>query len=142
MAHPSSADPDTHERGLDTYRRLGGNCIHLHGEGDEQHSRRATGEWLGKHRLRPEFFLCAQICHSGWDAVAGRSIDRFAPEAAGEDTGADLELLRTDCLDLVYLDDNPESPLEPVFEALGHQIEKGRIRALGVRNFTPKRLRA
>ena len=27
MAHPSSADPDTHQLGLDAYARLGGNCI-------------------------------------------------------------------------------------------------------------------
>jgi hypothetical protein len=62
MAHPSSGGADTHERGLDEYRRLGGNSIHLHGEGGETHSRRATGQWLGSHGLRPEFFVCTQIC--------------------------------------------------------------------------------
>jgi aryl-alcohol dehydrogenase-like predicted oxidoreductase len=142
MAHPSSAELDTHERGLDEYRRLGGNCIHLHGEGGETHSRRVTGQWLGRQRLRPEFFLCTQICHEGWDLAAKRAIDRFTPAAVNEDVASDLELLGTDYLDLVYLDDNPRQPFEPMIEAMGREMGSGRVRAFGVRNWTAERIRA
>ena len=113
MAHPSSADADTHQLALDEYARLGGNCIHLHGEGGEVHSRLATGQWLHSNGLRSEFFLCSQICHDGLDDLASRAIDRFTPQAVSEDVGTDLELLRTEYLDLVYLDDRPRMPLEP-----------------------------
>jgi len=140
MAHPSSADPDAHEAGLDEYARLGGNAIHLHGEGGETHSRRATGRWLQQRGRRPEFFLCTQIGHAGWDEAEGREIDRFTASAVSEDIDADLELLETKYLDFVYLDDNPRSPFEPVIEAIGRQIELGRIRAFGVRNWDAKRL--
>ena len=141
MAHPSSAEEDAPELALDEYRQLGGNCIHLHDEGDGVHSRRATGQWLERRGLRAEFFLCTQICHAGWDSVGDRAIDRFKPEAVGEDIDADLELLATKYLDLVYLDDNPQAPLEPVIEALCREITRGKIRAFGFRNWTPERLR-
>src|SRR5579862_3566568 len=90
MAAPSSAEPETHAAGLDRYRALGGNCIHLHGEGGETHTRRATGEWLRDNGLRTEFFVCTQICHEGWDEAAARPIDRFTAEAVAEDIDADL----------------------------------------------------
>jgi aryl-alcohol dehydrogenase-like predicted oxidoreductase len=142
MAHPSSAEPDTHEAALDEYLRLGGNCLHLHGEGGETHSRQAAGRWLRSKGLRPEFLLCAQICHSGWDDTTHRAIDRFTPGAVSEDVAAELDLLMTGYLDLVYLDDNPQAPLEPLLEALGREIKRGRVRALGVRNWTADRIDA
>jgi aryl-alcohol dehydrogenase-like predicted oxidoreductase len=92
--------------------------------------------------LRAEFFLCAQICHAGWDSFGKHPIDRFTPEAVSEDIDSDLELLATNCLDLVYLDDNPQAPVEPVIVALNREITLGRIRAFGVRNWTPERINA
>jgi aryl-alcohol dehydrogenase-like predicted oxidoreductase len=142
MAHPSSADPDSHKAGLEQYLLLGGNCIHLHGEGGESHSRRATGRWLAQRGLRPEFFLCTQICHDGWDEAAGVAIDRFTAAAVAEDINADLELLGTEYLDFVYLDDNPQASFQPVLEAIGSQIESGRLRSFGVRNWEASRLTA
>jgi hypothetical protein len=46
MAAPSSSRPDLHLGGLDLFERIGGNCIYLHGEGGETHSRTTTGRWL------------------------------------------------------------------------------------------------
>jgi aryl-alcohol dehydrogenase-like predicted oxidoreductase len=140
MAHPSSADPDSHESGLDEYLSLGGNCIHLHGEGGETHSRQATCRWLERRGLRAEFFLCTQIGHDGWDEAAGAAIDRFTAAAVAEDIDTDLELLGTDYLDFVYLDDNPRVSFQPVLEAIGSQIASGRVRSFGVRNWQAERL--
>jgi aryl-alcohol dehydrogenase-like predicted oxidoreductase len=142
MAHPSSADEDTHEAGLDEYRRLGGNCIHLHGEGGETHSRRAVGQWLRRHRLRPDFFLATQICHDGWDETTELTIVRLTPEAVSEDIATDLELLGTSYLDFVYFADDPRAALEPVIEAIAREMARGRIRAFGVRNCPAERIRA
>lgn len=118
MAYPSSADEDGQEFALDEYHRLGGTCLHIHHEGGGVHSRRATGQWLQRRGLRAEFFLCSQICHAGWDSASQCAIDRFKPEAVSEDIEADLELLATSYLDLVYLDNNPQAPVEPVIDAL------------------------
>jgi len=142
MADPSSAERDGQVHALDGYRELGGNCLHLHDEGDEAHARRAVGQWLHLRGARQDFFLCSQICHAGWDAIAQRSIDRFHPSALMEDIHTDLELLGTDYLDLVYLDDSPQTPLEPVIEALGRETRRGRIRAFGFRNWTADRIRS
>src|SRR3954471_803030 len=139
MVCPSSAD-ETSEQALEEYFRLGGNCIHCHGEGGEIHSRRETGHWLHRNGLRREFFLCTQICHEGWDEVGHHSIDRFTPEGVRDDVAKDLELLATEYLDLVYLDDNRLAPLESVVEVIGDEIKKGRVRALGVRNWTAERI--
>ena len=106
MACPSSAEPESHEPGLEAYRELG-NCIHVHGEGGETHSRQAVGQWLKRHGRRSDFFLCCQICHEGWDPVAQRSVDRFAPEAVAADVAGDLSLIRTEYLDLVYVANAP-----------------------------------
>ena len=142
MAIPSSADPETHEFALDEYARRGGNCIHIHGEGGETHTRRATGRWLERCGLRPEFFLCNQICHTGGDEAAGLVIDRFTPVAVSEDIETDLDLLGTEFLDFVYLDDSPPAPFEPIIEAIAKEIERGRVCAFGVRNWNAERLTA
>jgi aryl-alcohol dehydrogenase-like predicted oxidoreductase len=142
MACPSSAEPDSHQSGLEEFHRLGGNCIHLHGEGGETHSRQAVGQWLERRGLRSDFFLCAQICHEGWDPVAQRVIDRLTPEAAGSDIAADLSLIGTGYLDLVYVANPPGAPLEPVMEAIAGEIARGRVRAFGVRNWRPEYIHA
>ena len=131
MAAPSSAQPGTHIAGLDAYHRLGGNCLHLHGEGGETHSKRTAGVWLNDHGLRDEFVVCTQICHDDWDEAAQRPIDRFSPEAVHADIAADLELIETSYLDLVYLDDRPTAPFECVLDALSEEIELSRVRAIG-----------
>jgi len=141
MACPSSAEPESHEPGLEAYRELG-NCIHVHGEGGETHSRQAVGQWLKRHGRRSDFFLCCQICHEGWDPVAQRSVDRFAPEAVAADVAGDLSLIRTEYLDLVYVANAPGRPIEPVIEAIAGEIAAGRVRAFGARNWGPEHLRA
>ena len=140
MVHPSSAGGKDQELALQEYLQLGGNCIHLHEEGGGVVSRQATGKWLERRGLRASFFLCSQICHAGWDDIGQRSIDRFTPEAISEDVETDLDLLASKYLDMVYLDDNPESPAEPMLEALCREIARGRIKAFGFRNWAAARI--
>ena len=61
-------------------------------------------------------------CHAGWDDVGRCAIDRFNAHAVKEDIDTDLELLGTEYLDLIYLDDNPQAQLEPVMEAIGRRL--------------------
>jgi Aldo/keto reductase family len=48
--------------------------------------------------------------------------------------------LATDYLDLVYLDDNPQTPLESVIETIADEVRSGRVRALAVRNWSAERI--
>jgi aryl-alcohol dehydrogenase-like predicted oxidoreductase len=141
MAAPSSAQPDTHFAGLDAYQRLGGNSIYLHGEGGETHSREATGRWLTEHRLRTEFFLCTQVCHDDWDDTNNRPVDRFTSAGIAEDVAKDLDLIRVERIDLISLGDNPNSPFEPVIDAISREIKAGRVGAYGLRSWSAKRIR-
>jgi aryl-alcohol dehydrogenase-like predicted oxidoreductase len=140
MACPSSAVPDSHVPGLELFQKLGGNCIHLHGEGGETHSRTAIGEWLARRKVRPDFFLCTQICHEGWDAVAERTIDRCTAAAVDEDISTDLELLGTEYLDLVYIA-NPPKSTEAIVDAISGEVVRGRVHFFGVRNWTEPQIR-
>ena len=141
MMAPSSARPETHAAGLTEYRHLGGDSVHLHGEGGETHSRRETGKWLAENHLRPEFFLCAQICHDKWNEESQQEIGRFTPDALHDDISTDLELIDTDYVDLIYFDDRPDAPLEPVLDAIFAETNCGRVRGFGVRNMTAGRIR-
>ncbi len=140
MAAPSSAKPETRLAGFDEYYRLGGNCQHLHGEGGEMHSRIETGRWLRDHNLRSDFFLCTQICHDDWNESAQQPIVRFTSEYIVDDIRIDLDLIGTDYLDLVYLDDRPHLPFEPILDLLFNEIEYGRIHHYGFRNWSAHRL--
>jgi aryl-alcohol dehydrogenase-like predicted oxidoreductase len=140
MAGLSSAEPESHETGLDAFRKLGGNAVHVHGEGGETHSRTALGRWLARHNLRGEIFVCTQVCHEGWDAVAEKTIDRFTAEALRADIAADLALIETRYLDLVYAANVTDSGIAPFIDAMAEEIRLGRVRAYGSRNWTAVQL--
>jgi aryl-alcohol dehydrogenase-like predicted oxidoreductase len=142
MANPSSAQPQTHIPALDEYHLLGGNCLYLHGEGGETHSRITTGRWLRDRQLRSEFFIASQVCHDDWDSVGNRPIDRFTPAALSEDIARDLDLIGIDRLDLITLADNPLSPVDPVIDAVAKEIKSGRIGAYALSSWHANRILA
>jgi aryl-alcohol dehydrogenase-like predicted oxidoreductase len=141
MAAASSSQPDSHIAGLDLFERLGGNCIYLHGEGGETHSREATGRWL-RERRRADFFLATQICHDDWDEAASKPINRFTSAAVAEDIGTDLELLGADHLDLVCLGDQPALSFEPILTALASEIAVVRIGTYALSSWSADRAQA
>lgn len=143
MAAPASMDAER-ELGalLDEYRTLGGDCLHLHGEGGETRSREATGRWIRKRELRSQMFVCTAICHAGWNKQLARPIHRLNPASIADDISTDLALLRTDYLDLVCLsEDDPSITIRDVLEPLIAERKRGRIRAFGVSEWTPDRIR-
>lgn len=142
MAAPSSSDAASHVPGLEAYLDLGGDSLHLHGEGEETHSKKAAGDWLRHKDLRRSVFLATQICHEGWNEVESRPIVRFDGSSVHEDIDADLRHVGTESIDLVYLDDNPSYSFEPVLDALMEECSRGRIAFVGARNWMPERLTA
>jgi len=126
---------------LDRFFAGGGNTLHLHGEGGEEESRKAAGEWIATTGSRQAMFVCTQICHEGWDEAAQVEIDRLTPAAIVEDIAHDLDLLQTDYLDFVYFScDSPKAPVEPLMDALQEQRRVGRVRSFGARNWSAERI--
>ena len=141
MAAPASSQYDSLEPRLDAFRALGGNCLHIHGEGGETQSRIETGKWICERGVREIFFLASQICHDGWNELLQQEVNRFTPGAVREDIALERELIGTEYLDFAYFDDRPDKPFEEVILAIGAELEAGKLRAFGARNFSEKRLR-
>ena len=140
MANPSSSAPESHWAGLDAYHRLGGNCIYVHGEGGETHTRETTGRWLRERHLRSRFFLSTQVCHDDWDEMNQRPIGRFTALGLEEDVRKDLELIGTGRIDLIGLSHHPNLPVEPVIDAVRREISAGRVGGYGFCNWPAARI--
>jgi aryl-alcohol dehydrogenase-like predicted oxidoreductase len=141
MLNLSSQPGSPHAQSLYRFFAAGGNAIHLHGEGGEEESRIAAGEWMKETGSRSKMFVCTQVCHEGWNDAAQVEIDRLTPAAIEEDIARDLDLLQTDYLDFVYFScDGSQAPVEPLMDTLEEQRRLGRIRSFGARNWSAERI--
>lgn len=76
---------------------------------------------------REDVFLTTKIWH-----------DDLSPEALRRECDASLTLLDTDYLDLLLVHwPNPEIPIEKTLDGMHDLVDEGRVRHLGVSNFTP-----
>lgn len=132
---------------LDTFAEAGGNFIDTaRSYGDWMPdapigaSERAVGTWL-KTRNRADFVIATK--GGFFDMRVGDYRNRVTPDDIAADLAQSLDHLGVDCIDLYFLHmDNPESPVEPIVDALiGHQ-EAGRIRHFAASNWAADRIRA
>ena len=132
---------------LDTFAGLGGNFIDTaRSYGDwipdapAGASERAVGAWL-KTRNRDEFVIATK--GGFFDMRAGDYRNRVTPDDISVDLGQSLDHLGVDLIDLYFLHtDNPESPVEPIIDALITHREAGRIRHFAASNWAADRIRA
>jgi len=132
---------------LDTFAGLGGNFIDTaRSYGDwipdapAGASERAVGAWL-KTRNRDEFVIATK--GGFFDMRAGDYRNRVTPDDISVDLGQSLDHLGVDRIDLYFLHtDNPESPVEPIIDALITHREAGRIRHFAASNWAADRIRA
>jgi len=132
---------------LDTFARLGGNFIDTaRSYGDwipdapAGASERAVGAWL-KTRNRDEFVIATK--GGFFDMRVGDYRNRVTPDDISVDLGQSLDHLGVDRIDLYFLHtDNPESPVEPIIDALITHREAGRIRHFAASNWAADRIRA
>ncbi|MEB4614054.1 aldo/keto reductase [Leucobacter sp. M11] len=138
-----TADEPSSHRILDAYADAGGNLIdtadgYSHwvpgNAGGESES--VIGSWL-RGRGRRERVLIASKVSTKPDRAG------LAPaniRAAAEDS---LARLGVDAIDLYYAHfDDPETPLEETVAAFAELVTAGKIRAIGLSNYTPERLSA
>ncbi|WP_062343318.1 aldo/keto reductase [Novosphingobium sp. CCH12-A3] len=132
---------------LDTFAGLGGNFIDTaRSYGDWMPdapvgaSERAVGAWL-KMQKRDDFVIATK--GGFFDMRVGDYRNRVTPDDVAADLAQSLNHLGIDTIDLYFLHmDNPESPVEPIIDALIAHREAGRIRHFAASNWAAERIRA
>lgn len=132
---------------LDTFADLGGNFIDTaRSYGDWMPdapvgaSERAVGAWL-KTRNRDEFVVATK--GGFFDMRVGDYRNRVTPDDIATDIAQSLDHLGVDTIDLYFLHmDNPESPVEPIIDAMIAHRDAGCIRHFGASNWAAERVNA
>ena len=137
-----TSDESESDRVLDAYSEAGGNLIDTadvysawapgHSGGE---SEIVLGRWLAKSDNRSKVLVATKVSqHPQYSGLSTKNI-----EAA-----ADASLLRLglDVIDLYYAHfDDSSTPLEETAAAFDKLVKEGKIRAIGLSNYTPDRIR-
>jgi aryl-alcohol dehydrogenase-like predicted oxidoreductase len=133
-----TADRDASFAVLDAYAAAGGNFIDTAAgysawvpgnKGGE--SETIIGEWTSARGNRDSMIIATKVNPSP-------RLDRDSVIAGAEGS---LERLRTDRIDLFYIHhDDPETPLAQTLGAFAELVRDGRVRYVGVSNFSAQRL--
>ena len=137
-----TSDESTSDQVLDAYTAAGGNLIDTadvysawapgHSGGE---SEIVLGRWLAKNGNRNKVMVATKVSqHPQYSGLSAKNI-----EAA-----ADASLLRLglDVIDLYYAHfDDSSTPLEETAAAFDKLVKEGKVRAIGLSNYTPERIR-
>lgn len=132
---------------LDTFAAAGGNFIDTarsYGDWSPEApvgaSERAVGAWL-KGQNRNDFVIATK--GGFFDMRVGDYRNRVTPEDLSADLAQSLDHLGVESIDLYFVHmDNPESPVEPIVDALIGHREAGRIRHFAASNWAADRITA
>ena len=117
---------------LDLFFSCDGRAIetaHVYVEGEAE---RQIGRWLSTRRCRNEVVLIGKCCHP-----APNGEPRLSPEILEYELETSLQRLRVDWIDVMLLHrDSPATPIETIVPALHNAVEKGKIGAYGMSNWT------
>ena len=137
-----TSDESMSDQVLDAYTAAGGNLIDTadvysawapgHSGGE---SEIVLGRWLAKNGNRNKVMVATKVSqHPQYSGLSAKNI-----EAA-----ADASLLRLglDVIDLYYAHfDDSSTPLEETAAAFDKLVKEGKVRAIGLSNYTPDRIR-
>lgn len=137
-----TSDESVSDQVLDAYTEAGGNLIDTadvysawapgHSGGE---SEIVLGRWLAKNGNRNKVLVATKVSqHPQYSGLLAKNI-----EAA-----ADASLLRLglDVIDLYYAHfDDSSTPLEETAAAFDKLVKEGKVRAIGLSNYTPVRIR-
>ena len=136
-----TADRDTSFEVLDAFLAGGGDFVDtadgyshwVPGNGGGE-SETVIGGWLAARGNRDDVVLATKVStHPQFSGLAGDNV-RAAADAS-------LQRLQTDRIDLYYAHfDDPETPLEETVAAFSGLVDAGKVRAIGVSNYTAERV--
>ncbi|OES45754.1 aldo/keto reductase [Domibacillus iocasae] len=130
--------PDVYEKVctvLDSFFTIGGNTIDTAHNYCDGKSEVAIGQWLKERENREDVVILTKGAHPKGNGP------RVNPEAIKEDLLTSLERLGTDYIDLYTLHrDDPAVPVHVIIDALHEHVTAGRIKAIGVSNWTVQRI--
>ncbi|MFT4135556.1 aldo/keto reductase [Microbacterium sp.] len=128
-------DADTSHKVLDAYRALGGNAVHTSDGYASGRSEHIVGQWAHSRGIRDEVVLGVRIGNHPDNPGLG-------PVNLVRAVEASLTRLRTDRIDVLYLDATTDSKtaLEDVLATSEWLVETGKVRALGGYGFTAPQL--
>lgn len=120
---------------LDRYAELGGNAVHTADSFAGGRSEHIIGQWIHTRGLRDEIVLAVRVgAHPDNPGLGPVNLVR-AVEAS-------LIRLRTDRVDVLYLDANTDSvtTIEDMLATAEWLVESGKVRAVGVTGYTAAQL--
>lgn len=118
------------QKGLD----LGVNLIDTAAAYGCGHSEQIVGKAIARRR---DQIVLATKCGIVWDEAGGEKRRCLQPESVRAECEASLRRLRVETIDLYQLHwSDPETPIAKTMEAMVRLREQGKIRAIGVSNFS------
>ncbi|MFD2215638.1 aldo/keto reductase [Metabacillus endolithicus] len=121
---------------LDRYVAKGGNTIDTAFGYARGESEVAIGMWLEERNNRDSVVILTKGAHP-----FGKNGPRVNPECITSDLMTSLSRLKTDYIDLYALHrDDPNVPVGTIIDVLNEHINAGRIKAIGVSNWTTERI--
>jgi aryl-alcohol dehydrogenase-like predicted oxidoreductase len=136
-----TSDEDESFAVLDAYAHAGGNFIatadgfsHWVAGNHGGESERLIGRWLSRRTDRDAFVVATKVStHPQFKGLAAANIKAAADASLGR--------LQVDHLDLYYAHfDDPAIPLADTVGALSELVDAGKVRAIGISNYSPERI--
>jgi aryl-alcohol dehydrogenase (NADP+) len=130
-----TSDEPTSHAVLDAFVAGGGSLLDTADSYGAGASESIIGSWLESSGRRDDVFLASKV---------GRHPDRrgLAADTVKLAVDEQLQRLRTDRLDLLWAHfDDPDTPLADTLGAFEELVGAGKVRALGISNYEPDRIR-
>jgi aryl-alcohol dehydrogenase-like predicted oxidoreductase len=131
---------------LDEFVALGGNFVdtaHVYANwlpGPRSISEKTIGQWLRARGVRDQIVVGTKGAHPD---MATMHVSRLSRAEIVQDLSESLDHLQTDTIDLYWLHrDDPAIPVGEIVDILNEQIEAGKIRYVGVSNWSIPRIQA
>lgn len=119
---------------LDAYADAGGNAVHTADSFSGGRSEHIIGQWVHTRGVRDDMVLAVRVGHHPDHPGLG-------PVNLVRAVEASLHRLRTDYIDLLYLDATSGTPsLEETLATAAWLVETGKVRHLGAFGFRPEQL--
>lgn len=136
-----TADVEVCHRILDGYVEMGGNFIDtadsysFWAEGNSGgEAETIIGSWLAQRDDRDKILVASKVSHHP-------QLSGMAPATINAAIDGSLTRLGLDYLDIYYAHfDDPSTPLVESIEAMSGLVDQGKIRSIGISNYSPERI--